>query len=82
MAYEPGDYLTILPLNPVSNIRRAMKRYQIPWDANIVINARGPTTLPTNVPMSVFDLLKGYVELSQPAPKKVFSLPALRHEQH
>lgn len=78
MAYEPGDYLTILPLNPDSNIGRAMKRYRIAWDANIVINAKGPTTLPTSAPMSVFDLLKGYVELSQPATKKACTLSSRR----
>lgn len=81
MAYEPGDYLTILPLNPDSNIRRAMNRYRIPRDANIVINTKGPTTLPTNASMSVFDLLKGYVELSQPATKKV-CLRSILHIEH
>jgi len=80
-AYEPGDYLTILPLNPNSNVRRVMKRYQIPWGATIVINAKGPTTLLTNTLMSVFDLLKEYVELSQPATKKVYSRSFRRMQQ-
>ena len=83
MAYEHGDYLAVLPLNPHANVQRVMIRYQIPWDANIVINANGPTTLPEGSPMSVAELLKGYVEISQPATRKVLTkrkpnLPIIR----
>ena len=71
MAYEPGDYLAVLPLNPDTNVQRVMTKYRIPWDATIVVKASGSTSFPTNTPMSVSSLLKGYVELAQPATKKV-----------
>ena len=71
IAYEPGDYLAVLPLNPDSSIKRVMTRYYIPWDATVVVKAAGSTTFPTDSPMAVTSLLKGYVELAQPATKKV-----------
>ena len=71
MTYEPGDYLTVLPLNPEANIQRVMTRYHIPWDVTIVIKSKAPTILPADMPMLVSALLKGYVELGQPANKKV-----------
>ena len=72
MTYEPGDYLTVLPLNPDANVRRVLARYGIHWDTTIVIkSSSSATSLPTNVPLSVSSLLKGYVELGQPATKKV-----------
>lgn len=71
MSYEAGDYLSVLPLNPEESIRRVLIRFSIPRDAMITIKNGGPVNLPTNKPLSVFDLLKGLVELSQPARKKV-----------
>ena len=69
--YEPGDYLAILPLNPMESVQRVMVHYHIPWDATITIKAGSATTLPIGTPISVSDLLKGYVELAQPATRKV-----------
>ena len=69
LTYEPGDYLTVLPLNPDSSIQRVMARYHIPWDATIVVKS-GSTVLPTDAPIAIASLLKGYVELAQPATKK------------
>ena len=73
MAYEPGDYLAVLPLNSPENVQRVMKlsSNQIPWDATIEIKCRGSTNLPIDTPISVVDLLKGYVELAIPATRKV-----------
>lgn len=71
LTYEAGDYLAVLPLNPDESVRRVLTRFSIPGDAVITIKDGGPVTLPTNRPVSVFDLLKGFVELSQPATKKV-----------
>lgn len=73
MAYEPGDYLAVLPLNPEVSVQRVMTRYRIPWDATIVVKAPGTTTFPSNTPISMTSLLKGYVELAQPATRKVKS---------
>jgi cytochrome P450/NADPH-cytochrome P450 reductase len=71
MTYRPGDYLAILPFNPYSTVHRVLHKYHLPWDAVITIRDGGATNLPTNVPISAFDLLKGYVELTKPATKKV-----------
>ena len=69
-AYEPGDYLAILPLNPDASVQRVMAHYHIPWDATVVFKSSGSTSFPTNTPIPITSLLKGYVELAQPATKK------------
>ena len=71
IAYEPGDYLAILPLNPEASVQRVMTHYHIPWDATVVFKSSGSTSFPTNAPIPITSLLKGYVELAQPATKKV-----------
>ncbi|KAF2662100.1 NADPH--cytochrome P450 reductase-like protein [Lophiostoma macrostomum CBS 122681] len=70
MEYEAGDYLTVLPLNPDESVHRVLSKFSIPWDAVVTIKEGGLVTLPTGRPISAFDLLKGYVELSLPATKK------------
>ena len=72
--YECGDYLAVLPLNPDKTVRRVMSHFQLPWDAVITLKTSGPSTIPTNVPLSVYDVLRSYVELSQPATKKSLRL--------
>ena len=47
-----------------------MKHFDIPSDATITIKPDSPTFLPTGVSLSVSDLLKGFVELGQPATKR------------
>ena len=75
MEYEAGDYLAILPLNPDDSVRRVLAKFSLPWDATVTIKSGGPVNLPDNKPVSAFDLLKGYVELSVPVTKKVRPLP-------
>ena len=70
MEYEAGDYLAVLPLNPDESVKRVLARYSLPWDAVVTVKSGGPVHLPCNKPVSVFDLLKGFVELSHPATKK------------
>jgi cytochrome P450/NADPH-cytochrome P450 reductase len=70
MSYSAGDYLAILPLNPESNIRRATKYFGLSWDSMLTISSPGPTTLPTDAPVSAIDLFGAYVELAQPASKR------------
>ena len=74
--YECGDYLAVLPLNPDKTVRRVMSHFQLPWDAVITLKTSGPSTIPTNTPLSVYDVLRSYVELSQPATKKSLRLCA------
>lgn len=69
--YECGDYLALLPLNSEKNVKRIMAHFGLPWDAVVTVKSTGPSTIPANTPLSVFDVLRSYVELSQPATKKV-----------
>jgi cytochrome P450/NADPH-cytochrome P450 reductase len=71
--YECGDYLAVLPLNPEKLVRRVMAHFHLPWDAVITLKTTGRSTIPSNIPLSVYDVLRSYVELSQPATKKVCS---------
>jgi cytochrome P450 / NADPH-cytochrome P450 reductase len=70
MTYSAGDYLAILPLNPKENIGRAMRYFGLAWDSMLTISSGGPTTLPTDAPISATDVLGAYVELAQPASKR------------
>ncbi|EPS35968.1 hypothetical protein H072_10584 [Dactylellina haptotyla CBS 200.50] len=69
-SYKPGDYLAVLPTNQESAVKRAMRRFSLPWDAALKITTEMPTTLPTDTVISAGDLLSSYVELSQPATKR------------
>ncbi|EAW09509.1 bifunctional cytochrome P450/NADPH--P450 reductase [Aspergillus clavatus NRRL 1] len=75
MTYQCGDYLAVLPVNPSSVVRRAIRRFDLPWDAMLTIRkssqaSKGSTSIPLDTPVSAFDLLSTYVELSQPASKR------------
>ncbi|KAK8079173.1 cytochrome p450 [Apiospora phragmitis] len=76
VTYSSGDYLAILPLNPEDTVRRVVKRFGLPWDGIITINKSGSTTLPTGKGVSIFDLLRGYVEIGQPVTRKDLELIA------
>lgn len=74
MTYQCGDYLAVLPVNPSSVVRRAVRRFDLPWDAVLRIRKSNTTTAPPSIPLdtpiSAFELLSTYVELSQPASKR------------
>ena len=75
MTYTAGDYLAVLPLNPRENIHRVLRRFQLAWDTHITIETDRKTTLPTDISLPVTDVLGAYVELAQPATKRVRSFP-------
>lgn len=75
LTYQTGDYLAVLPINPPETVNRAMRRFSLAWDSTITITADGRTTLPTNTPVRAYDVLSSYVELSQPATKRVSHPP-------
>lgn len=75
LSYETGDYLAVLPLNPIANVQRALARFHLAWDSVLIIESTGATQLPTATPISVADLFGAYVELSQPASSRVSSGP-------
>ncbi|KAK4445413.1 cytochrome P450 [Podospora aff. communis PSN243] len=70
VTYQAGDYLAVLPVNSPEMVNRAMRHFHIAPDANITITCEGRTSLPTGIPISVYDLLSSYVELAQPATKR------------
>ncbi len=74
MTYKAGDYLAVLPMNNQKNVHRVLKWAHLPWDTMLTIKNGANTTLPTGHPVSVMDVLSMYVELSQPATRKVSSM--------
>lgn len=77
MNYKAGDYLAVLPLNDPKTVRRVLKWANLPWDAVLTIKSGTNTTLPTGRQISALDLFSAYVELSQPATRKVFYIDLL-----
>ena len=71
MSYKVGDYLAILPFNPKETVSRVFKRFELGWDASLKITSDHPVSLPTDTVVSASDVLGAYVELSQPATKRV-----------
>ncbi|KAJ5124323.1 uncharacterized protein N7515_008148 [Penicillium bovifimosum] len=74
MTYQCGDYLAVLPVNPSSVVRRAIRRFDLPWDAVLRVQKPSGSTaspsIPIDTPISAFELLSTYIELSQPASKR------------
>lgn len=71
VTYTAGDYLAVLPFNPRDNVRRVMRHFRLPWDAYITVETSAKLVVPTNEPVSAYELLSAYVELSQPATRRV-----------
>ncbi|OBZ67672.1 hypothetical protein A0H81_12453 [Grifola frondosa] len=67
MTFRAGDYLAILPSNPVPDVCRVVSRFSLSPEQQITLSSVGPTSLPVGRAITVFSLLSGYVELSQPA---------------
>ncbi|KAB8228368.1 bifunctional cytochrome P450/NADPH--P450 reductase [Aspergillus alliaceus] len=75
MAYQCGDYLTVLPVNPAHVVRQAIRRFNLSWDAMLTVWKPSQasvdiTNMPLETPISAFELFSTYVELSQPASKR------------
>ncbi len=72
MTYRSGDYLAVLLTNPDETVTRVLKRFNFAADDQILIHkgASSLTPLPTEVPISVRELLANYVELLQPATRR------------
>lgn len=71
MTYQTGDYLAILPLNPQPTIRRVLKRFNLSWDTVITIKTGRLPGISEGSRVALIEILGGYVELNQPATKKV-----------
>jgi len=75
-SYRSGDYIVILPMNSICNVRRVMKRFDLSPDDNIAITGTSKTFIATEAPTSIFDLLMTRVELSTPISQKQLQILA------
>lgn len=71
ITYTAGDYMAILPFNPRESVKRVMRQFRLPWDAYINVETSAKLVVPTNEPISANELFSAYVELSQPATRRV-----------
>ncbi|MDM0115178.1 cytochrome P450 [Variovorax sp. J22R133] len=71
MNYRAGDYLAVLARNPEASVARALTRFGLSSDTQIVIHrqAGAATSLPGDYPITAYEVLSGYVELAQPATR-------------
>ena len=71
MSYRAGDYLSVLAHNPIGVVMRALKRFNLAADSQIVIRkaAGSITSLPVDHPVTASEVLFHYVELAQPATR-------------
>ena len=71
MTYRSGDYLAVLPRNQPEDVTRALRRFGLADDTQIVIHRQADTmpALPSGYPVTAFEVLAGYVELAQPATR-------------
>ncbi|KAF7312594.1 Fatty acid hydroxylase [Mycena indigotica] len=65
-----GDYVAILPQNPLRDVRRVLARFGLSNEEEVILSSVGPTSLPVGKPVKLSEVLTGYVELSQPATKR------------
>lgn len=71
MTYCAGDYLAVLPSNPPETVRRALTRFGLEPDAEVIVHgAPGvPSVLPVDRPVTAETLFGDYLELQQPATR-------------
>ena len=68
--YPTGDYLAVLPTNPVESVSRVLKRFNLSGETHVKIVSATHTFFPTDYPVSAFDILSGSVELAQTISKR------------
>jgi cytochrome P450/NADPH-cytochrome P450 reductase len=72
MSYRTGDYLSVLPSNPPEVVHRALRRFMLGSDTQVVIHGKSGalSPLPLDRPIAAATLLGDYVELQQPATQR------------
>lgn len=70
MAYQPGDYLVVLPRNPPSVATRVANRFKVNLDDVITIKGTSKAFLKVDHPTILADILYSRVELGTPASKR------------
>lgn len=73
MEYMAGDYLAILPINPIKLVKDIMARFGLPWDAVLSIKEGQYTSLPQGTNMTAMTLLSAYVEFNELVTQKQLS---------
>jgi cytochrome P450/NADPH-cytochrome P450 reductase len=68
--YRSGDYLAILPINPIQIVQRVLQHFNLSTDTHIKIHSTTDTFFPTGHPVKAIDIISGYVELAQLISKK------------
>ncbi|KAI0203711.1 cytochrome P450 [Astrocystis sublimbata] len=68
--YEPGDYLVVLPQNPIEVVRRATMRFGLNALDTVTIKGTSKKFLIGRGPSTVVDILGGRVELGTLASKR------------
>ena len=76
-SYRAGDYLAVLPINPLETISRVLRHFSLPWDTMITVRKGSRTTIPIDTPLSLTAILGAYVELGAPASRK--NLATIEH---
>ena len=71
MSYGPGDHLSILPINPQQNVRRALARFNLARDSVLSVSRISYGTALDNESLSAHDVFGSYVELAQTATRRV-----------
>lgn len=70
--YRPGDHIVVHPANPARNIKRALSRFQLTWDAVVRASSGDDAVrIPTDTSMTAYELLSSYFELAQTATPRV-----------
>eukprot|EP01113_Clastostelium_recurvatum_P037740 TRINITY_DN5547_c1_g1_i4.p1 TRINITY_DN5547_c1_g1~~TRINITY_DN5547_c1_g1_i4.p1 ORF type:complete len:1173 (-),score=234.29 TRINITY_DN5547_c1_g1_i4:17-3535(-) len=71
MTYRAGDYLAILPVNPRSSVSRALSRFGMNNDTQIVVSGNSDVlSYPSNYPINAAEFFSNYVELAQVVTRK------------
>ena len=74
MDYKLGDYLNVRPQNHPASIERVLRHFRLSPKASLRIRSDSPTTLPTGRDCWIKEVLASYVEINQPATRRVSAL--------
>lgn len=66
MTYQAGDYLSVMPVNPKENVKRALERFKITSNQVFTITDGG-LTIPKGENINPWGVLSRYVELGRVA---------------
>jgi cytochrome P450/NADPH-cytochrome P450 reductase len=85
ITYRAGDYLAILPINPMGVVNKVISHFALQHDDKITLKSgranRNNLACPLDQPVSVTELLLHYFELSLPATKRNL-LALMEHTQN